>query len=229
MTAPSTGGQAVSVTRDPFTDWNPVWSAEGSYLYFSSDRGGSMNLRRIAVDELSGNPLGEPEPLTTPALWSGPLSISADGKRIAYCARDRRSNLQRVSFDPARETVTGGVTEVTRGNLFVANPDVSPDGEWIVFNTFFQQSDLYVVRGDGKTSTDSPTMRARMFRRDGRRMASGLFLVRTVRGLRRGRPTRFKSGLSMPTAAGFSSSRTLREPDCLSGHRTGVESLFGRL
>jgi len=159
LTIPSDGSQAVYVTHDQFVDWNPVWSADGKYLYFSSDRGGSMNLWRIAVDEVSGKPLGEPEPLTTPALWSGPLSISGDGKRVAYCARDRRSNLLRVSFDPTREIVTGHVIEVTHGNLFVAFPSVSPDGEWIAFSSQFQQQDLYVVRRDGNELhklTDDP-------------------------------------------------------------------------
>jgi Tol biopolymer transport system component len=38
----SRGG--VLATDDSPLDWNPVWSPDGRFLYFPSDRGGSMNL-----------------------------------------------------------------------------------------------------------------------------------------------------------------------------------------
>jgi Tol biopolymer transport system component len=31
----------VEVTTDAAMDWNPVWSPDGKYLYFASDRGGA--------------------------------------------------------------------------------------------------------------------------------------------------------------------------------------------
>jgi Tol biopolymer transport system component len=52
-TVPSTGGEPVAVTDDEAVDWNPVWSRDGRYLYFLSNRGGSMNLWRAPIDELS--------------------------------------------------------------------------------------------------------------------------------------------------------------------------------
>ena len=47
-TVPANGGAPTPVTSDAALDWNPVWSPDGRFLYFSSDRGGSMNLWRIA-------------------------------------------------------------------------------------------------------------------------------------------------------------------------------------
>jgi len=41
-TIPAGGGEPVEVTNDAATDWNPVWSPDGKYLYFASDRGGQM-------------------------------------------------------------------------------------------------------------------------------------------------------------------------------------------
>ncbi|GAG41689.1 unnamed protein product, partial [marine sediment metagenome] len=61
-TIPAEGGVAVPVTSDVDLDWNPVWSTDGSYLYFSSDRGGSMNLWRVPIEEETGELLGEPQP-----------------------------------------------------------------------------------------------------------------------------------------------------------------------
>ena len=59
--------EAVTVTNDLALDWNPVWSPDGRYLYFSSDRGGAMNLWRIPIDEKTGGVLGAAEPVTTPS------------------------------------------------------------------------------------------------------------------------------------------------------------------
>ena len=36
-TIPSGGGDPVVVTRDAATNWNPVWSPDGKFLYFASD------------------------------------------------------------------------------------------------------------------------------------------------------------------------------------------------
>jgi dipeptidyl aminopeptidase/acylaminoacyl peptidase len=66
VTVPAGGGDRVPATIDKATDWGPAWSSDGRYLYFASDRSGSMNLWRIAVDEETGEAQGEPEPLTTP-------------------------------------------------------------------------------------------------------------------------------------------------------------------
>ena len=51
-------------------DWSPNWSPDGRYLFFSSDRGGTMNIWRVPVDEQSGRVLGEPEAVTTPSSWA---------------------------------------------------------------------------------------------------------------------------------------------------------------
>ena len=100
-TIPARGGEPVPATDDQATDWSPVWSPDGRYIYFVSDRGGSMNLWRIAVDEASGRPRGEPEPITTPAPFLAHPTVSADGRQIAYTAVAQTSNIQRLTLDPA--------------------------------------------------------------------------------------------------------------------------------
>ena len=59
---PRQGGSAV--TDDAALDWSPAWSPDGRSLYFSSARGGTMNLWRVAIDQATGRLLGEPEPMT---------------------------------------------------------------------------------------------------------------------------------------------------------------------
>ncbi|MCI0488298.1 MAG: protein kinase [Blastocatellia bacterium] len=69
-TIPATGGEPVQVTDDEALDWNPAWSPDGKYLYFASDRSGSMNLWRVAIEEESGKVLGQPEAVRTPSSYS---------------------------------------------------------------------------------------------------------------------------------------------------------------
>ncbi|MCI0617101.1 hypothetical protein L0244_29340, partial [bacterium] len=155
----STGGEPVKITTSPAVDWNPVWSPDGKFLYFSSDRGGSMNIWRVPIDETSGKTTGDPKPVTSPSIWSGFLSISQDGKYLTYTALERRSNIQKLEFDPETETISGSPIPVTQGSRVYDFPNVSPDGQWVTFRSTGNQEDIYVCRSDGKEFrklTDDP-------------------------------------------------------------------------
>jgi eukaryotic-like serine/threonine-protein kinase len=148
-TVPVFGGAPVAATSDPANDWSPVWSPDGSFLYYVSDRGGSMNLWRVAIDETSGKPKGQPEAITTPAPFLAHPSISADGRRIAYSAVAKEMNIQQLPLDPATGKPKGEPRWLTTGGRWWANPDPTPDGEWVVFYSQDQpEGDVYVVRPD---------------------------------------------------------------------------------
>ena len=74
-----------------------------------------MNLWRVPVDEASGTVLGQPQPVTTPSPYSGYLSISRDGRRIAYAHVTTAENLFKIGFDPSREATAGQPTAITHG------------------------------------------------------------------------------------------------------------------
>ena len=149
-TVSAQGGESVAVTNDAALDWNPVWSPDGRYLYFASDRGGSMNLWRIPVEEKTGKVLGEPEAVTTPATYSGYISFSRDGRYLAYAQILSQSNIQSANFDPVRGKLVGNPAWITQGSRIATDPNGSPDGEWVVFgSTGDKQEDLYLVRRDG--------------------------------------------------------------------------------
>ena len=153
------GGKAVDVTNDAPTDWNPFWSPDGRFLYFASDRGGSMNLWKVAIEEKSGRTLSEPEPVTLPTSWSGPLSLSRDGKHIAFEVRTSLPTIQKLSFDPVTERVIGEPTAVFRGSLPILQFELSPDGHWIAFASSGRQQNLFLIRSDGtglRQLTDDP-------------------------------------------------------------------------
>jgi TolB protein len=148
FTVAAAGGGAVAVTTDAAIDWDPVWSPDGRHLYFSSDRGGTMNLWRVAIDEASGRVLGPPEPLTVPSAWAGHGSLSGDGRTLVYASRDVRTTLVRTALDAVRGRTSGSAAVVLRGSLELRDQALSPDGEWIAFTTAGRE-DVFVVRADG--------------------------------------------------------------------------------
>ncbi len=171
-TIPATGGPAKPAIQDGHVNWNPVWSADGRYLYYVSDRSGSMNVWRLPIDEATGEPQGEPEPVTSSSQSLGLLSLS--GRRIAYATDEGKSNLERWSLDPATFRTADKPLPVTQGSRSVRSAAVSPDGQWIAFDTSSPQEDLYLVRPDGtgqrQLTTDAAKDRIPQWLPDGSRL-----------------------------------------------------------
>jgi Tol biopolymer transport system component len=149
VTVPAVGGDQVLVTDDAAVDWNPVWSPDGRYLYFSSERGGSMNVWRVPIDERSGRVQGTPQALTAPSRLAAHLSVSADGRALAYSSNDVEQNVQRIAFDPAAERVVGEPQWVTRGSKLWAYMGASADGQWVAVASGGPQEDIFIARADG--------------------------------------------------------------------------------
>ena len=137
-TVASRGGEPTPVTDDAFIDWNPVWSLEGEYLYFLSNRGGEMNLWRVVIDETTGRLSGAPEPATLPSNNCQHVNFARDGSTLVYGQATRSENLWRIAFDPARGQVSGAATSLTRGLKRYAMLSLAPD----------EKSFAYLARGE---------------------------------------------------------------------------------
>jgi eukaryotic-like serine/threonine-protein kinase len=171
------GDSPVQVTNDAATDWNPVWSPEGKYLYFVSDRSGGMQLWRVAIDEQTGRALSAPELVPTPSAFSQHISLSRDGKRLAFVNVRPERNLYRAEIDPRREKVLGQPEALTQGARQGRDLDISPDGERLVYTTVAgTQEDLALVNSDGsgeprRLTDDEYKDRGPRWSPDGRRIA----------------------------------------------------------
>ncbi len=176
-TIPAGGGAPTQVTNDKHLDWNPVWSPDGKYLYFASDRTGTMNLWRVAIDEQTGKTLGQLEQVGTPSTYSQHFSFSRDGRSLAYVELYTQKNLRRVAFDPARGVPVGWPDVVTNGSRWVLDPDISPDGDWLVCSSGGdEQEDLFLIRSDGAgerrpLTNDASKDRGPRWSPDGKRIA----------------------------------------------------------
>ena len=148
-TIAANGEDLVMVTNDAYIDWNPVWSSDGKYLYFLSDRGGSMNLWRVSIDEQTGSTLGELQPVTTPARQMGRFRMASDARHFVFESRDFRSAVYAAQFDPIREAIVGTPRCIAEFSKAFIQPALSPDGKWIALSTTEDLGDIYLMKYDG--------------------------------------------------------------------------------
>jgi eukaryotic-like serine/threonine-protein kinase len=143
-------GPEVYATGGASRDWGPVWSPDGRYLFFASDRAGSMNLWRLPIDEATGTVSGDAEPVTTPATSLAHISVSADGRRVVYTSVLVTINVQRMAVDPATARPVGEPEWVTTGTRRWSSPDPSPDGRRIAMYSLTQpEGEIYLINSDG--------------------------------------------------------------------------------
>jgi TolB protein len=144
------GGAIEVITKDASTNWNPVWSPDGKFLYFASDRSGNMSFWRVPIDETTGKVQGEAETVATPANFNRHLNFSHNGRRMIYVQTDQQSNIQALNFNVNTEKVVGEPFWVTRGDRHIVRPELSPDGTRFVMRVSRRtQDDIVVVSRDG--------------------------------------------------------------------------------
>jgi eukaryotic-like serine/threonine-protein kinase len=170
------GEQPVPVTQDEAVDFNPIWGPDGRTLYYLSNRNGSMNLWRVAIDEATGKTLGPAEPLILPAREVGGFALSRDGRHAAYVVRENTFSLDRLVFDPGSAKLTGKPDQILGSSQEMADVDVTADGAFLAFDSRGgARDDLFLVESTGKNlrqiTDDVPKDRGASFSPDGKRLA----------------------------------------------------------
>ena len=171
------GGEPVIIAKDfSVSNWNPVWSPDGKFLYFVSSKGGSVNFWRVRIDETSGAVLSEPEPVITPSKFSRHLNFSRDGKRMIYVQTNNQSNIQGAEFDPQAEKIVGEPFWITQGDREITRAELSPDGTRFVMRLIRRtQDDIVTVSRDGRdwrdVTNDAPFDRYVRWSPDGKQLA----------------------------------------------------------
>jgi Tol biopolymer transport system component len=84
-----------------------------------------------------------------PAYYPAHLSFSADGRRLAYSNQNTTGHLNAVRFDPDRELVVSEPKEILSSAKGASRPSLSPDGQWLAYNSSEQEEELFVVSADG--------------------------------------------------------------------------------
>jgi Tol biopolymer transport system component/tRNA A-37 threonylcarbamoyl transferase component Bud32 len=130
---PVEGGDPIRITEDEHMDLSPVWAPDGRHLYWVSDRGGSRDIYRIALDA-HGAPAGLPLRLTT-GLDVHTIDLSPDGRHLGYANLHTLSNVWSMAVPMAGTGSIRDAQPVTSGNQTIEDVDVSPDGAWLAFSS----------------------------------------------------------------------------------------------
>jgi serine/threonine-protein kinase len=127
------GARQVRLTDATHLNTSPVWGPDGNDLFFVSTRDGVRDVYRMPV-AASGQPRGEAERLTT-GVNAHTISLAADGNSLAYSVFTITSNIWSITI-PETGTAAGSTArQVTSGAQAIEGIGVSPDGQWLVFDS----------------------------------------------------------------------------------------------
>lgn len=134
VTMDADGQNPVDLNRKFGGGSEPVWSPDGSLIAFnwsgvlSVINADGTNRKSLPPEDNLGGRLG---------VYPGTLSWSPDGKRLAFSRYDTRGGREVAgeSNIAILDVSTGEITQVTDLPGDELNPDWSPDGQRILFNT----------------------------------------------------------------------------------------------
>jgi Tol biopolymer transport system component len=130
-------------------DWNPVWSPDGEFLYFLSDRGGRVGIWRAAMYRGGSSSVGGAVAMGLDADRAASLAISADGRRLAWSTAEWSPSIMRIDYDADTRTARGNPVPVRAGPFSFRCAQPSPDGTLLAGAADQPQSDIYVVGTSG--------------------------------------------------------------------------------
>jgi len=123
------GGEPARVTTDDNLNVSPAW-LDARHLLFVSDRDGPRGVYVVEVGP--GGARGEAQ-LVPGVADPHSISYSIAARRLAWAKFTVRQNIWAYPLGrPSPVSIADG-TPVTTGNRVIETADVSPDGQWIVF------------------------------------------------------------------------------------------------
>ena len=122
------GKQQQKILEESKSIYCPRWSADGNYIYYLQSNETTRDLMRIAV--ISNTATEAPKVIQTGLLAFG-FSITADNRKLCYTKSNNFSNLWRFTFNERKNSFQS--KKLTEGTSLFGMPNISPDGEEVVF------------------------------------------------------------------------------------------------
>jgi tricorn protease len=128
----TTGGNAIQLTQHEAHDFMPVWSHDGKWIAFASDRFGNFDIYLMAAEG------GEPKRLTYHSSNEYPYDFSNDNKAILFGSSrlDLASNRQFPTVSQPelyKVPITGGRVQQVLSTP-AEDVKVSSDGHYMIYN-----------------------------------------------------------------------------------------------
>ena len=134
------GGTPQRLTDGPALDYNAVFSPDGRWVVFTSERSGNAELYALQL-QMGRSPIR----LTDNPAMDDAASFAPDGKRLAFVStRDGDADIFVMPFSPTDPTADRSAVNLTRRPGGDFNPAFSPDGRHIAFS---RQSCLFADDG----------------------------------------------------------------------------------
>ena len=127
------GQRLTRITNDNAINMDPVWAPDGRHIYFTSSRGGGLNLWRVRLDP--DGTTSAPAQLTTGAGDDIQPTVGAGGERVAFAVRGINSDLWRLPVSPVTGLPAGKPEPWVRTTRVESRGAWSPDGRTIAFNS----------------------------------------------------------------------------------------------
>ena len=112
---------------------NFAWAPGGRFLYFEGQSDAIRNVWRVQVDPQALEWTGAMERLTTGPGRNAGLSLSPDGRHLAFSVSTPRQSLWSYAFDSVSGTLVDAGHDITAGDADEQTMDASPDGSRLVY------------------------------------------------------------------------------------------------
>ena len=123
----------VQLTTGPTEDMLPVWSADGTRIFFASNRNGTFDVYSQAVDGASEAKVEFEGP-----DMQAPNGVTPDGRQLLVLERFKDLNVLDVTQPGRLRPLLGGQFDARLGQI-------SPDGRWIAYESNESGSQFEIV------------------------------------------------------------------------------------
>jgi len=151
------GGASVQVTDEESMNLSPQWLPDSRHLLFVSNRDGTRGIYVVEVGP--DGPRGPPRSVLA-SSDAHSISISADGRRLAYARFPAAQNIWSIPIPQPGVASIKDAVPVTEGNQLIETHSVSPDGDSIVYESALRGNfDIYkqaLTGGEATRIADLP-------------------------------------------------------------------------
>ncbi len=155
-------GVPQRITGNEWINLSPVWLPDGKSVLYISNRDGTLDVYQQAIGR-DGQAVAAPERITT-GLGARTISLTGDGRRLAYDVVRNRSNIWTVDIPSSGAATMASARQITSDAQRIEAFNISHDGKWLAFDSDRNGNfDIYKVKVEGGEPVQLTTTTANEF------------------------------------------------------------------